>query len=571
MVLAIILVISSVVQASSVVTIAPVIDLIIHPDLQGISHPTAVIMQWMKVSGVPVSLVSVMLLFIGAIILKNSIIATSKWMLCSFNNAFVRHLMLDEYRALLGAGWSFFVQQRHGMLSNTIVKETQRVGVTLEVVSDMFASVLSVIFYLGVGLYLSWKLTLVVLGMLMVGLGPFFLVGRYTYRIGKEYTQSNNELFSTVQETLSSAKVIIGYGNQQRSLSDFCKIIPHYMKMVLQFVMIREGSALAFEPFSFLIILSAVFIGIKGFGMNVAELLILLYSFRAISQHGMNIVSRRNEMKNYIPAFEQIEQLRSEALAMAQPSGGDIFTGFRDRIRIGGIHFSYPNGKLAIDGISVDIPKGKMVAVVGRSGSGKTTLIDVLMGFYMPQKGSFVVDGKPFAELDINSWRHKIGYIPQEAALFNMSIKDNLLWANEQATDEDIQRSLEMSYANEFIKELPAGLETVVGEHGVRLSGGQRQRLALARAILRNPELLVLDEATSALDSHSEMLIQESIETLAQTTTIVAIAHRLSTIKRADYIYVLDNGRVIEEGTFGQLISLKDGQFLKAAEIQGVL
>ena len=292
--------------------------------------------------------------------------------------------------------------------------------------------------------------------------------------------------------------------------------------------------------------------------------------FKMISQYALNVVDLRNYLKNVSPGLEQIHDLRQAALGMEQVSGARLFNEIKDKIDLQGVCFSYPTKSQVLSNINVIIPRGKMIAIVGRSGSGKTTLIDMLMGFYQPSSGHFCIDGISFQEFNLDSWRKKVGYIPQDAFLFNMSIKDNLLWGNDNASPQEIETALELSNANEFVSNLSLKQDTLVGDHGVRLSGGQRQRIALARAILRKPELLILDEATSALDSHSELLIQNSIEKIAGATTIVTIAHRLSTIRKADYIYVMDQGSVVEEGSFDHLMNIKGGEFLKTAEIQGI-
>lgn len=208
-----------------------------------------------------------------------------------------------------------------------------------------------------------------------------------------------------------------------------------------------------------------------------------------------------------------------------------------------------------------------MVAVVGESGAGKSTLIDVVMGFNEPSGGRIAVDGGDLGDVDVVSYRRRIGYVPQESVLFNLSIRENLRWANEEATEAEIREACRQANAMEFIERFPEGLDTVVGERGVRLSTGQCQRVALARAILRRPQLLVLDEATSALDTLSERLIQQAIERVARDTTVVVIAHRLSTITNADYIYVLQRGQVVEEGTYADLVA-RDGHFTRMTQLQ---
>jgi ABC-type multidrug transport system fused ATPase/permease subunit len=215
------------------------------------------------------------------------------------------------------------------------------------------------------------------------------------------------------------------------------------------------------------------------------------------------------------------------------------------------------------------IKKGEMTAIVGESGSGKSTLIDLLIGFYEPDKGVIYVDKKPLQELDIYSFRRHIGYVPQDTILFNDTVKNNLLWSDEKATEKEIIEVCKLANADEFIVNLSDGYDTVVGERGARLSGGERQRIALARALLRRPELLILDEATSALDSRSELFIKSAIEHISNQTTIVVIAHRLSTIVKADWIYVLKDGYLIEQGTFTELLN-KNGKFGYMAQLQGV-
>jgi ABC-type multidrug transport system fused ATPase/permease subunit len=204
-----------------------------------------------------------------------------------------------------------------------------------------------------------------------------------------------------------------------------------------------------------------------------------------------------------------------------------------------------------------------MTALVGHSGSGKTTVIDLVLGLQVPSHGVVLIDGISINEWDINSYRGRVGYVPQDPQLFNCSIRDNLLWSFGLASDFELEEALHLSNALDFVKNLPKGIHTVVGDRGINLSGGQRQRIALARAILRKPELLILDEATSALDSESELLIQQSIEQVSRGTTILVIAHRLSTIAMANKLYVLKQGQIVEEGSF-QTLSKQSGGILNS-------
>ena len=200
-----------------------------------------------------------------------------------------------------------------------------------------------------------------------------------------------------------------------------------------------------------------------------------------------------------------------------------------------------------------------MTALVGESGSGKSTITDLVLGLQIPDDGMVLIDKLSLNNYKQNSFRQRIGYVPQDPMLFHCSVRDNLLWSQENATENELWEALKLANADQFVLDLPEGLDTLVGDRGVRLSGGQRQRIALARALIRKPELLILDEATSALDSDSEKLIQASIENVAKETTILIIAHRLSTIAKADKVYVLSKGEIIEEGTYENLSNKKEG------------
>ncbi len=293
----------------------------------------------------------------------------------------------------------------------------------------------------------------------------------------------------------------------------------------------------------------------------------LLFALLQVALSLGNLTSQKNSLENFFPSYEQIERLRKQARKMKQTSGSKKFGGFNQKLLIEDLSFAYPGQDAVLCGINVYIPKGKMVAFVGESGAGKSTFIDMIMGFHQPQKGRIMFDGVDLQEFDIRSYRHKIGYVPQDSVLFNMSIRDNLLWANDSAADIDIVRACRQANAEEFIEQLPQGCDTLVGDRGVRLSGGQIQRIALARAMLRKPQLLILDEATSALDTYSERLIQQAIEAIVGETTVIIIAHRLSTIMNADYIYVFKEGCIVEEGVYSGLIQ-RDSCFNRMVKLQ---
>jgi ATP-binding cassette subfamily B protein len=283
-----------------------------------------------------------------------------------------------------------------------------------------------------------------------------------------------------------------------------------------------------------------------------------------------NVISRKNVLHNFLPSYEQINYMINKAKQNVQKSGKLPFRQLSNSVEFKGVTFAYPSHGPVLKDINAVIRKGRMTAFVGESGTGKSTLVDLLIGFYEPNKGEITLDGTSLFEYNILSFRQRIGFVPQDSFLFNNTIRNNLLWSHEKATEKEVVEACKLANAHDFIMEMPNDYDTVVGDRGVRLSGGQRQRIALARALLRKPELLILDEATSSLDSQSETLIQQAIEEIAHQTTIVSIAHRLSTIAKADWIYVLEDGCIVEQGTYQELFDLK-GTFSNMAGIQGLV
>ena len=564
------LTLSSCVEGISIIGLAPVIDLLIQSDARPASGVTVWITGWMRRAGLPVSIVSVMAVFLVLVLVKNAVAAFARFIVTKLHFRLVEETMTGLFQRFLCAQWPFFVANSYGVLGNTLMRETEKIGLAFEEMAKILSNVIRASVYLGVAVFLSWQLTGLAVVLTGLALMPFFLLGRLTYRIGAIHTRAGNEFQGVVIETLSAAKLILGFGNQRRSLRALISSLGPYLTTAVQFTMVRLITPLAFEPVGLLIAFTVLYLGYSSYRLDLSSLFIILYVLRAGADMLMQATNDQNNLQNILPSLEQIDRLKEEAGRMAQPSGTRPFARLEREIMFRGVRFAYPNHADTLQDITLVVPKGKMTAVVGRSGAGKTTLIDLLMGFYEAQAGQVLVDGVPLHEFDILSWRQRIGFVPQDPFLFHASIQENLLWANERASPADVEEACERANAREFIEQLPHRLETVVGDRGIRLSGGQRQRIALARALLRKPELLILDEATSALDSHSELLIQESVEQISRSITVVAIAHRLSTIKKADCIHVLEKGSIVESGSFEQLMQIHGGEFFRTAELQGL-
>jgi ATP-binding cassette subfamily B protein len=446
------------------------------------------------------------------------------------------------------------------------MREINTVGDSFGAMAIFFANMLHFIFFLAVPFCISWQVTLISFSAAVVFAIPFLLMGRLSYRLGKLNTKTANYLMSVLYENLNLAKIVLGYGNQDKAWMGLAGAFNEHRKATLKSQTLDRVIAILYRPFGVLVVIVAL-IASRRLHVPLSEITVLLLALMEVGISVGNLTTQKNSLDSFFPSYEQITSLRKRARDMRQASGTKIFSSFSDRIRLDNVSFTYPGLEPVLMDITMDIQKGKMVAVVGESGAGKSTIIDIIMGFHQPTKGKVIIDKTNLEEFDVVSFRKRIGYVPQESVLFDTSVADNLLWSYDKASQRDIESACRLANADEFINSMPEKYNTVVGNRGVRLSGGQVQRVALARAILRKPELLILDEATSNLDTNSERLIQQAIENIARQTTVIVIAHRLSTIKNADYIYLLKNGQIAEQGAYADLAQ-KKGHFNRMIELQ---
>lgn len=553
------LVIGGLLDALSIISLIPAVDLFIKPDMRDVSVSTQYIIKAMKYAGIPASLGSVLFIFVMLVLIRSIFYISSRYFIVKTRYSLQGNILLGTFDDFFNARWLFFSSNKQGTLLNTFTREIVNVGEAYEVMSNYIAYILQCCMFILVPFYISWKVALVSLGCAILFMLPFVFFGKISYRLGQINTRAANRMISVIQESLGSAKIILGFGKQNKSLLMLSKAFSSLSRATVWSQTLTNAIPQMYYPFGILVLVITIYAG-RSFSNTLSEIVAVLYSFMRILPIVGNIMSQRANINTYFPSYEQVMQLKRQALELGQASGAKGFSGFSGSISLEKVTFAYNGSGPVLKDVNINIPKGKMVAIVGRSGSGKSTLIDIIMGFNQPLRGKIAIDGTPLQEFDILSYRNRIGYVPQESALFNMTIRDNLRWAKEDASDDEISEACGIAHASDFIQELSDGYETMVGDRGVRLSGGQIQRIALARAVLRKPDILILDEATSSLDTQSERLIQLAIENISKKTTVIIIAHRLSTITNADYIYVLDEGSIIEEGTHAQLIGI-NGSF----------
>ncbi len=480
---------------------------------------------------------------------------------------FTRYLREKTYKALMQANWSFYLRKRKSDLINTMVHEIARVSGGTQFFLQFISSFVFTLVQISIAFWLSAEFTIFVLifGALLILLSRGFVknskqIGGNTVELGKTY-------LGVVTDHLNGMKEIKSNSLEASHIRWFHSLNEKMEKNMIEISKLKTTSRFVFKSISAVLIAVFVFISIKMFETQPAQLMVILIIFSRIWPRITSIQSSMEQLSSVIPSFNALIELQKECLESQELEDIDNKNLQSHMINHGiecrNINYRYNTNKelYALKDINLKIPCNQMTAIVGPSGAGKSTLIDLLMGLNKPEYGEILIDDVPLSKNNLLDLRSTISYVSQDPFLFNGTIRENLLMIVPHAREEQLWEALEFSSAAEFVKKLPLGLDTLIGDRGIRLSGGERQRIVLARAILRKPSILVLDEATSALDTENERKIQEAIDQLKGKMTIIVIAHRLSTIRNADQVIVLEKGKVVQRGGFKQLAEEKRGLF----------
>ena len=424
--------------------------------------------------------------------------------------------------------------------------ETNKLITGIDQFIKIVSSFIQAFIILFVPISISLKFSIIFVLILGVFIMPVFFFKNVAYRYGLKNTETANDVSNIIYSTLSSIKLIFSYGMKENAYQKFKTSVSSHISSAIKSQFITQGIYIVFFSLAMISILIPSYIYIVS-DKPLSNLVIIILAFQRMFTHVASILRSRAIIVNTKPAAEQINDLQKEAFSLISPNKGTKkFINLKNEINLKGINFKYPNNSnKIISDLNLKIKKNKITAIVGKSGSGKSTLIDILIGLLYPQKGSIEIDNINLNDFDIDSFRAKIGYIPQDPVLFNLSIKENLLWANSNAKESEIWNALEFVELKSFIENLPEKLNTVVGDRGHSLSGGQRQRIAFARALIRNPEILILDEATSSVDIHTRQIIEKKIIDLSHKLTIVIISHSSSLSELCDEIFYVEGKKQI--------------------------
>jgi ATP-binding cassette subfamily B protein len=487
----------------------------------------------------------------------------------------MNNIRSDVFSKIITLPISFLEQRRVGELTSRITSDVSQLqGLLSFTLAEIFRQVATLIVGVSILFYTSWKLTLFMLATFPILVVASVFFGRHMRKLSRKAQDELAAANVVVEETLQSVNVVKAFTNEPLEINRYKTILQRVVDLSLYAAKFRGGFA------SFIIF--ALFGGIVGvvwygaalvqageFGLSDLFTFILYTTFIGASISGMGELYA--QVNRVIGASERIFEILEETPEVSVEEALAAQTSLIDgNITYDNIHFSYPSRSdlPVLKGISFHINAGEKIALVGYSGAGKSTIIQLLMRFYDHQSGEILVDNKPIRDYGISELRRNIAIVPQEVMLFGGTIYENIAYGKPTASREEIQDAARRAHASEFIDTFPEKYETIVGERGIKLSGGQRQRIAIARAILKDPKILILDEATSSLDAESEKLVQIALDELMKNRTTIVIAHRLATIRKVDTIYVIREGRIAESGTHQELTLLDNGLYANLIKLQ---
>ena len=522
----------------------------------------------------PEVLIKICLLILAAFIMKNIFGYMQGYYMAYVEHASMKDLRDETYRHLHKLPIGYFKSERVG---NIISRFTNDVNIIQASISATFSNLikepLTILVFLAIALSISWKLSLFAFVIVPIASLIIAWIGTKLKKQTIILQSKIADITSILQETISGVKIVKAFGMENFENNRFMNETKSYFNLVLRIVRTRNLSSPITEILSVIIGVVIIYYGgilvlVDG-TLNASEFLGFLFAIFQMMPPIKELGSVNNRIQEASAAADRVFEIIDIEPEIKNISNALTLDNFKSEIVFKNITFKYENSEVKVlDNLNFTVKRGEILALVGPSGGGKSTLADLIPRFYDPTEGKILIDGNDIKDISIESLRSKMGIVTQETFLFNTNITENIAYGLTEYPMERIIEAAKTANAHKFISEMPQGYDTMIGERGVKLSGGQRQRLTIARALLKNPEIMIFDEATSALDNESEILVQEAIERLMMNRTTIVIAHRLSTIRNATNILVLDKGRIIQQGTHDRLIAEEKGLYKKLYEMQ---
>ncbi len=481
-----------------------------------------------------------------------------------------RNWLFEKYHKL---SLSYFHRERTGHLISRVTNDVLVLNETIDLgFNQLVTDALTVILLSGFLVLLSWKLTLLAVLVLPLVFGFIWWMGRKLRKYSRRTQERMADVNAVLEESLSNIRIVKAYANEKFEIEKFFRVTADYFRTLVRMTRIRHLAS----PINDILIIGAgiviLFIAgtriIEGGGeLDAGDFMTFIIAMFALVKPVKSLFSIHVKVQEGLAAAERIFGVLDTPVTVVEPEMPIVKSGFDNSIKYEAVTFSYITSEPVLKKVSFEIKKGEIVALVGPSGGGKSTLVDLLPRFYDPLDGRIFMDGIDLRQISLDSLRRLMGIVTQETYLFNDTIRNNIAYGMNEIPEEEIIKAAQAANADEFISKFELKYDTVVGARGVRLSGGQKQRITIARALLKNPPILIFDEATSALDTEAESVVQEAIDRLMVDRTVLVIAHRLSTVKNADRILVIDRGVIAEQGRHEELME-KDGLYRRLYMMQ---
>jgi len=479
----------------------------------------------------------------------------------------VRDLVYGKLQIL---SLDYFNQKRSGELVSRITNDVKLIENAVSyAVTDLIYQSFQVISFAVLTFLINWRLALISVIVLPTVAIPMVAVGKVLRKLSRRSQEKIADINSLLVETFIGVRIVRAFCAEEKELNKFKMQNQDYYKLAMKSIKRMLLLGITTELIGVAMALFIIFysgrqvieeaLSFGAFALFMAALLSLIRPFKKLSQ--VNSI-----VQQAMAASERIYEVLETKPTVVEKSGGYELSGFKNSITFENVWFNYADQEI-LKGINLEVKKGEMLAIVGPSGVGKTTLVDLIPRFYDPKKGRILIDGMDIKGVIFKSLRQHIGMVTQETILFNDTIRNNIAYGKPGASQKEIEQAAVHAYAHDFIQHSPLGYDTVIGDRGMKLSGGERQRIAIARALLKNPPILILDEATSQLDSESERIVQEALERLIQGRTVFIVAHRLSTVRHSQRIVVLNEGRIVEQGDHNSLLT-RDGLYKRLYQVQ---
>ncbi|MCQ2158459.1 MAG: ABC transporter ATP-binding protein/permease [Bacteroidales bacterium] len=529
--------------------------------------------EYMGLHGAGRTLLVLCLALVALTFVKTFCYFASSAVMVPIRTGIIRDIRSDIYNKIISLPIGFFTQERKGDIIARMSGDVSEVETSITGSIDMLVkNPILIIFYIGTLFFISWQLTLFVLVFVPVVIWIMSIIGRKLKAKSTEAQELWSDTMSQVEETLGGLRIIKAFLAEGKMAARFRKITNEYRRRTGR-VNVRQVLAHPVSEFMGTAMIAIVMwvggtiiLGGKS-PIDAPTFIFYMVMLYSVIQPIKDFSRAAYGIPKGLASMERIDKILGAENPITEKADPIRIKEFNTSISFRGVDFSYNESKKVLHSIDLEIPKGKTIAIVGASGAGKSTIADLIPRFYDVNAGKVMIDGTDVRDLCISDLRSLMGNVNQEAILFNDTIFNNIAFGVEDATLEQVEAAAKIANAHEFIMEKPLGYQENIGDRGSKLSGGQRQRISIARAILKNPPILILDEATASLDTESERLVQEALDRLMSSRTTIAIAHRLSTIKNADEIIVLDEGRIVERGRHEQLIEL-GGHYKKLYEMQ---